>query len=63
MRFSRALASIAFVCGATAAAHHDGAEDEEALIQVWGMGPAMSAPAEKKQASAVISHSARSARR
>jgi mannose-6-phosphate isomerase-like protein (cupin superfamily) len=26
--------------------HYDGAKDEEAVIQVWGMGPATSTPAE-----------------
>ena len=28
--------------------HYDGAKDEEVVIQVWGMGPATSTPAEKK---------------
>ena len=28
--------------------HYDGAKDEETVIQVWGMGPATSIPAEKK---------------
>ena len=28
--------------------HYDGAKDEETVIQVWGMGPATSTPAEKK---------------
>jgi hypothetical protein len=28
--------------------HYDGAKDGEAVIQVWGMGPATSIPAEKK---------------
>ena len=28
--------------------HYDGAKDEECIIQVWGMGPATSTPAEKK---------------
>jgi hypothetical protein len=28
--------------------HYDGAKNEEAVIQVWGMGPATSTPAEKK---------------
>ena len=28
--------------------HYDGAKDEPAVIQVWGMGPATSIPAEKK---------------
>ena len=28
--------------------HFDGAKDEEAVIQVWGMGPASSTPAEKR---------------
>jgi hypothetical protein len=28
--------------------HYDGAKNEEAAIQVWGMGPATSTPAEKK---------------
>jgi hypothetical protein len=28
--------------------HYDGAKTEEAIIQVWGMGPATSIPAEKK---------------
>ena len=28
--------------------HYDGAKDEETIIQVWGMGPATSTPAEKK---------------
>jgi quercetin dioxygenase-like cupin family protein len=28
--------------------HYDGAKDEEAVIQVWGMGPATSMPAWKK---------------
>lgn len=28
--------------------HYDGAKDEEAVIQVWGMGPATSTPAEKR---------------
>ena len=28
--------------------HYDGAKDEEAVIQVWGVGPATSTPAEKK---------------
>jgi hypothetical protein len=28
--------------------HYDGAKKEEAVIQVWGMGPATSTPAEKK---------------
>ena len=28
--------------------HYDGAKDEETIIQVWGMGPATSIPAEKK---------------
>ena len=28
--------------------HYDGAKDEETIIQVWGMGPATSAPAEEK---------------
>ena len=29
--------------------HYDGAKGEECVIQVWGMGPATSTPAEKKQ--------------
>ena len=28
--------------------HYDGAKTEETIIQVWGMGPATSTPAEKK---------------
>src|SRR5262249_22492882 len=28
--------------------HFDGAKDEEAVIQVWGMGPASSTPVEKR---------------
>ena len=28
--------------------HYDGAKSEEAVIQVWGMGPATSTPAEKR---------------
>jgi quercetin dioxygenase-like cupin family protein len=28
--------------------HYDGAKKEEAVIQVWGMGPATNTPAEKK---------------
>jgi len=28
--------------------HYDGAKGEETIIQVWGMGPATSIPAEKK---------------
>ena len=28
--------------------HYDGAKDEEAIIQVWGMGPASSTPAGKR---------------
>ena len=28
--------------------HYDGAKDDEAVIQVWGMGPATSTPAEKR---------------
>jgi len=28
--------------------HYDGAKDAECIIQVWGMGPATSTPAEKK---------------
>jgi hypothetical protein len=28
--------------------HYDGAKDVETVIQVWGMGPATSTPAEKK---------------
>jgi hypothetical protein len=28
--------------------HDDGAKAEETIIQVWGMGPATSTPAEKK---------------
>ncbi|HEX5108435.1 MAG TPA: cupin domain-containing protein [Vicinamibacterales bacterium] len=28
--------------------HYDGAKDEPTVIQVWGMGPATSIPAEKK---------------
>jgi mannose-6-phosphate isomerase-like protein (cupin superfamily) len=28
--------------------HYDGAKKEEAVIQVWGMGPATNIPAEKK---------------
>jgi hypothetical protein len=28
--------------------HYDGAKDEECVIQVWGMGPATSTPAERK---------------
>ena len=28
--------------------HYDGAKDEETVIQVWGMGPATSTPAEKR---------------
>ncbi len=28
--------------------HYDGAKNEEAVIQVWGMGPATSTPAEKR---------------
>lgn len=28
--------------------HYDGAKDGEAIIQVWGMGPATSTPAEEK---------------
>jgi hypothetical protein len=28
--------------------HYDGAKDEPAVIQVWGMGPATNTPAEKK---------------
>jgi hypothetical protein len=27
---------------------YDGAKDEETIIQVWGMGPAMSTPAGKR---------------
>lgn len=29
--------------------HYDGAKDEEVIIQVWGMGPATSIPASKRQ--------------
>ena len=28
--------------------HYDGAKDEETVIQVWGMGPATSTPAERR---------------
>lgn len=28
--------------------HYDGAKNEDTIIQVWGMGPATSTPAEKK---------------
>jgi hypothetical protein len=28
--------------------HYDGAKNEEAIIQVWGMGPATSTAAEKR---------------
>ncbi|HTE14251.1 MAG TPA: cupin domain-containing protein [Burkholderiales bacterium] len=28
--------------------HYDGAKDQETIIQVWGMGPGTSTPAEKK---------------
>ena len=28
--------------------HYDGAKTEETIIQVWGMGPATSTPAEKR---------------
>ena len=28
--------------------HYDGAKNEETIIQVWGMGPATSTPAEKR---------------
>ena len=28
--------------------HYDGAKAEETIIQVWGMGPATSTPAEKR---------------
>jgi hypothetical protein len=28
--------------------HFDGAKGEECVIQVWGIGPATSTPAEKK---------------
>jgi hypothetical protein len=28
--------------------HYDGAKAEEIIIQVWGMGPATSTPAEKR---------------
>ncbi|MEQ1772912.1 MAG: cupin domain-containing protein [Burkholderiales bacterium] len=28
--------------------HYDGAKDEETIIQVWGIGPVTSTPAEKK---------------
>jgi len=28
--------------------HYDGAKNEEAVIQVWGVGPATSTPAEKR---------------
>ena len=28
--------------------HYDGAKDGEAVIQVWGMGPNTSTPAERK---------------
>jgi hypothetical protein len=28
--------------------HYDGAKSEETIIQVWGMGPATSTPAEKR---------------
>jgi len=28
--------------------HYDGAKDEEVIIQVWGIGPATSTPAEKR---------------
>jgi hypothetical protein len=28
--------------------HYDGAKDEEVVIQVWGIGPATSTPAEKR---------------
>jgi hypothetical protein len=28
--------------------HYDGAKNEDAVIQVWGMGPATSTPAEKR---------------
>jgi len=28
--------------------HYDGAKNEDVVIQVWGMGPATSTPAEKR---------------
>jgi hypothetical protein len=28
--------------------HYDGAKKDEAFIQVWGMGPATSTPAERR---------------
>ncbi len=28
--------------------HHDGAKGEETTVQVWGMGPATSTPAERR---------------
>jgi hypothetical protein len=28
--------------------HYDGAKDEDTVIQIWGIGPAASTPAEKR---------------
>jgi hypothetical protein len=37
-----------YVLHKAGAIHYDGAKKEPAVIQVWGMGPATSTPAEKK---------------
>ena len=37
-----------FVTHTAKQVHYDGAKAEETIIQVWGMGPATSTPAEKK---------------
>lgn len=39
---------VAVLALAVGKVHFDGAKDEEVVIQVWGMGPATSTPAEKR---------------
>jgi hypothetical protein len=52
MRFQRVVhfAVVGLGLAATPAfgMHYDGAKAEETIIQVWGMGPATSTPAQKR---------------
>jgi len=47
-REHRARARGSYVIHYGGKVHYDGAKTEETIIQVWGMGPATSTPAEKR---------------
>ena len=47
-KFSRLLPAGSYIIHCSNKVHYDGAKNDEAVIQVWGMGPATSTPAEKR---------------